>query len=50
MSDHGTLEYAVADGNDYIEHQRTYALFTHLAKWGSVAAAAILVFMWIFLL
>ncbi|WP_370641699.1 aa3-type cytochrome c oxidase subunit IV [Xanthobacter sp. NM-44] len=50
MADHATFEYATADGNDYAEHLRTYALFTALTKWGTVAVAAVLVLMWIFLL
>ena len=50
MAEHGTIEYATADGNDYVEHERTYALFTSLTKWGALAVAAILVLMWIFLL
>lgn len=50
MADHATIEYATADGNDYVEHLRTYALFTALAKWGTIAIAALLVLMWIFLL
>ncbi|MEP9375535.1 aa3-type cytochrome c oxidase subunit IV [Aquabacter sp. CN5-332] len=50
MADHGTLEYATAEGNDYEEHARTYALFTSLTKWGSIAVVVILVLMWIFLL
>ena len=35
---------------DYHEHQETYELFTGLAKWGTVACVAILVFMALFLL
>ena len=50
MADHGTVEYATAAGNDYAEHLRTYALFTSLTKWGTVAAVVILALMWIFLL
>ncbi|MFS8035887.1 aa3-type cytochrome c oxidase subunit IV [Xanthobacter sp. AM11] len=50
MAEHATIEYAIADGNDYAEHERTYALFTSLAKWGTIGAAALLVLMWIFLL
>jgi len=50
MADHATIEYATADGNDYTEHQRTYALFTALTKWSAIGVAAILVLMWIFLL
>ncbi|WP_029005022.1 aa3-type cytochrome c oxidase subunit IV [Azorhizobium doebereinerae] len=50
MSEHGAIEYATADGNDYAEHQRTYELFTGLTKWGTVALAVLMVGMWIFLL
>lgn len=34
---------------DYPEHERTYAMFTGLVKWGTVAVAAILVLMALFL-
>ena len=27
MADHGEVEYATADGNDYAEHEGTYHLF-----------------------
>lgn len=50
MAEHGTIEYATAEGNDYPEHERTYALFTTLTKWGTIAVATVLVLMWIFLL
>ncbi|MFG1345266.1 aa3-type cytochrome c oxidase subunit IV [Xanthobacter autotrophicus DSM 431] len=50
MAEHATTEYAIADGNDYAEHESTYALFTALTKWGAVSVVAILVLMWIFLL
>ncbi len=50
MADHATVEYATAEGNDYGEHERTYALFTGLAKWGAITAAIVLALMWIFLL
>ena len=33
MSAHDTVEYAVADGNDYPEHERTYESFITLTKW-----------------
>ena len=33
MSAHDTVEYAVADGNDYAEHEGTYHLFLTLTKW-----------------
>lgn len=50
MAEHATIEYATADGNDYAEHERTYALFTALTKWGAIGVAILLVLMWIFLL
>ena len=50
MAEHGTIEYTTADGNDYVEHERTYALFTSLTKWGAVTIVIILALMWIFLL
>lgn len=50
MAEHGTVEYATADGNDYAEHERTYHLFTTLTKWGVITLSVILVLMWIFLL
>lgn len=34
---------------DYPEHERTYAMFTGLVKWGTVAVAAILALMALFL-
>lgn len=34
---------------DYAEHQATYALFTNLAKWLTVAVAIALILMAIFL-
>jgi hypothetical protein len=33
MADHGEVEYATADGNDYAEHEATYQLFLTLTKW-----------------
>ena len=27
MADHGEVEYATADGNDYAEHESTYVMF-----------------------
>ncbi len=30
MADHGEVEYATADGNDYAEHEATYERFLHL--------------------
>jgi len=33
MADHGEVEYATADGNDYAEHEATYESFITLTKW-----------------
>ena len=33
MADHGEVEYATADGNDYVEHVATYEAFITLTKW-----------------
>jgi aa3 type cytochrome c oxidase subunit IV len=34
MADHGEVEYATADGNDYAEHEATYQRFVHLTLIG----------------
>jgi len=34
MADHGEVEYATAEGNDYAEHENTYEMFLTLTKWG----------------
>jgi hypothetical protein len=34
MADHGEVEYATADGNDYAEHEGTYERFVHLTVVG----------------
>lgn len=34
---------------DYAEHERTYAGFTTMTKWGTIAVAAIVMLMYIFL-
>ena len=34
MADHGEVEYATADGNDYAEHEATYENFVHLTVIG----------------
>ena len=34
MADHGEVEYATADGNDYAEHEGTYERFLHLTVIG----------------
>ncbi|MCX5480883.1 aa3-type cytochrome c oxidase subunit IV [Kaistia geumhonensis] len=35
---------------DYPEHERTYAFFTALTKWGTIAVVVILILMAFFLL
>ncbi len=32
MADHGEVEYALADGNDYPAHEQTYENFITLVK------------------
>jgi Bacterial aa3 type cytochrome c oxidase subunit IV len=32
MADHGEVEYALADGNDYPAHEQTYRSFITLVK------------------
>jgi len=34
MAEHGGLEYATAEGNDYPAHEQTYKNFVHLAVVG----------------
>lgn len=34
---------------DYREHERTYAMFTGLVKWGTIAVAVIVALMGLFL-
>ena len=33
MATHGTVEYGVAEGNDYAAHEQTYLNFLSLVKW-----------------
>ena len=33
MADHGDVEYALAESNDYAEHEGTYQMFLTLTKW-----------------
>ena len=49
MADHAKPEYATADGNDYVEHQRTYEMFLSLLKWHIVAIVILLALMYYFL-
>ena len=34
MADHGEVEYATAEGNDYAEHEGTYERFLHITLIG----------------
>src|SRR5258708_1727067 len=49
MADHGEVEYATADGNDYAEHESTYAMFIALTKWGIIFLVILLALMAYFL-
>ena len=49
MADHGEVEYATADGNDYAEHEGTYKFFIALTKWGTISVIILLVLMAYFL-
>ncbi len=49
MADHGELEYATADGNDYPAHEQTYRGFVMLVKVGIAAVVVILILMALFL-
>jgi hypothetical protein len=50
MADHNQVAYTTADGNDYAAHEQTYLGFLMLVKYGTLAMAAILILMAIFLL
>jgi hypothetical protein len=49
MADHGDLEYATADGNDYAAHEQTYLNFVKMVKVGVVTVAIIVILMAYFL-
>jgi hypothetical protein len=49
MADHGELEYAAADGNDYAAHERTYLAFVKMTKVGIAIVVIILILMAYFL-
>ena len=49
MADHGEVEYAAADGNDYAEHEATYEAFITLTKWGVGFLIILLILMAYFL-
>jgi hypothetical protein len=43
MADHAEVEYATADGNDYAEHEGTYASFIKFAAVGTLLVINIVV-------
>jgi hypothetical protein len=43
MADHAEVEYSTAAGNDYTEHEATYASFIRLATVGSLLVINILI-------
>ena len=49
MADHGAVEYATAEGNDYAEHERTYQFFIGLVKWHVYFLVLLLILMAYFL-
>jgi len=49
MADHGELEYAAADGNDYPAHEQTYLGFVKMVKVGIATVVIILILMAYFL-
>jgi hypothetical protein len=49
MADHGPVEYATAEGNDYAEHERSYRFFVGLVKWHIYVIVGILILMAYFL-
>ncbi|MCC7347264.1 MAG: aa3-type cytochrome c oxidase subunit IV [Variibacter sp.] len=49
MAQHGEVEYATAQGNDYAEHEKTYRFFVGLVKWHVYVLAALLILMAYFL-
>jgi hypothetical protein len=50
MAEHGTVEYATADGNDYVEHERTYRMFIKLTTRATAVVVVALILMAVFLL
>jgi hypothetical protein len=49
MDDHGQLEYATAQGNDYVGHEQMYRTFVTLTRTAVVVIAVIVILMAIFL-
>jgi len=44
MSEHDTTE--ISPFMDYAQHEKTWHLFTRLVKWGIIAAAVLMVFLY----
>jgi hypothetical protein len=49
MADHGEVEYATADGNDYAAHEATYVGFIKFVKVSVISLVVLLVLMAYFL-
>ena len=49
MADHGEVEYATAEGNDYAAHEQTYRAFVTLVKVSIAVIAVIVILMAYFL-
>ena len=49
MDTHGQLEYATAEGNDYVGHEQTYRTFVTLTRNAVAVIAGIVILMAIFL-
>jgi len=49
MADHGEVQYATAEGNDYAEHEATYEMFITMTKWGTIFVIILLILMAYFL-
>ena len=50
MADQQTSHAGGHPAMDYAEHERTYAMFTNLTKWGTIVICVILIGMAIFLI
>ena len=42
MADHGEIQYAAAEGNDYREHESTYSFFVRITTIGILHVVSIL--------
>ncbi len=49
MAAHDTVEYSVAEGNDYPAHEQMYQNFITIVKWGTGSIAVLLILMAYFL-